>query len=324
MSQVLAPFLLLQVSSPPVPRGSDMRSIGLCAICIFPWREGKFELNPLNVSECDCKNDGFLGKKQENQSSDRCGNMWKHKSFHVCIVLHSMGEVEQFHLAMDWHQSRVTKTWREGGNFKKIAQLNWEHIFLNQFFVFSESSNLDFGEFSPFPLQILAHRYDRYVELKEKQLRYRALEPKRCCHALRRSRTRRDLQRWSSAVHSSFSSCVQEMAVVWHLGVVFLQLLAPLFQFNHEFTGTNHCTTGIYWDLLGPFASHLGRAGCRTSLWSCRLPGSVDSDLWIPQPGLMAHGKLMWPESNKFNKSWFQKMNSSWIMSIMWLWVKFQ
>jgi hypothetical protein len=130
------------------------------------------------------------------------------------LVLHSMGEVEQFHLAMDWHQSRVTKTRREGGNFKKIAQLNWEHIFLNQFFVFSESSNPDFGEFSPFSLQILAHRYDRYVELKEKQLRYRALETKRCCHALRRSRTRRDLQRWSSAVHSSFRSCVKEMAVV--------------------------------------------------------------------------------------------------------------
>ena len=64
-TRVLAPFLLLQVSSPPVPRGSDMRSIGLCAICIFPWREGKFELTPLNVSECDCKNDGFLGKNNK-------------------------------------------------------------------------------------------------------------------------------------------------------------------------------------------------------------------------------------------------------------------
>ena len=39
-----------------------------------------------------------------------------------------------------------------------------------------------------------------------------------------------------------------------------------------------------------PWSIDLGATSRRTSLWPCRLPGSVDSDLWIPPPG----GNFLW------------------------------
>ena len=67
MSGFCSPILVAQVSSPatPVPpRGSDMRSVGLCAICIFPAWRGRGNLNE-NL-DYECKNNGSPGKTQEN------------------------------------------------------------------------------------------------------------------------------------------------------------------------------------------------------------------------------------------------------------------